>query len=211
MAELPTPLKAFVGLVAAAADRLPPARELPEKALELPVLAVSMALQASLRMQQVYAELSARGDDVLGQLRGAPEHPPAWAQFDEPDDADGPEGPDESDDSALDAHADADPPGGSAGAPDVDGGEPAMDAVQDTKTVHTEWRDDDADLTDDETQIPVDDRYADVADAHETIAVAPAIDPAEVNPAGADHAAEYQAPRHPGSDGRAPSPFDLAE
>jgi hypothetical protein len=87
MTEVPAPFKAVVGLVAAALDRLPEPRELPEKAVELPVLAVSAVLQASLRAQQVYAELTARGDEAIATLRGAPAEPPSWASFDEDTDA----------------------------------------------------------------------------------------------------------------------------
>lgn len=83
MTDVPAPLKALVGLVASALDRLPEPRELPEKAVELPVLAVSAVLQASLRAQQLYAELTARGDEAIGQLRGAPDEPPPWASFDD--------------------------------------------------------------------------------------------------------------------------------
>ena len=83
MTDVPAPLKAIVGLVATAMDRLPEPRQLPEKAVELPVLAVSAVLQASLRAQQVYAELTARGDEAISQLRGAPEEPPPWASFDD--------------------------------------------------------------------------------------------------------------------------------
>ena len=46
------PVRAAVGLVAVAADE---ARTLPDRAIELPVLAVSTALQMSLRAQQRYA------------------------------------------------------------------------------------------------------------------------------------------------------------
>lgn len=51
--------------------------------MELPVLAVGAVLQASLRAQQLYAELTARGDEAISQLRGAPDEPPAWASFDD--------------------------------------------------------------------------------------------------------------------------------
>ena len=60
--HLPAPIRAAVGLVATAADE---ARHLPDRALELPMLAVSTALQVSLRAQQRYAQLAARGDQVL--------------------------------------------------------------------------------------------------------------------------------------------------
>ncbi len=62
MASLPTPLRAALGLVATALDE---ARTLPDKAIELPMLAVSTALQLSLRAQQRYAHLAARGDELL--------------------------------------------------------------------------------------------------------------------------------------------------
>ncbi|MBV9595151.1 MAG: hypothetical protein JO147_15305 [Actinobacteria bacterium] len=81
MSQLPTPLRAALGLVATV---IQDGRGLPEKALELPVLAVSTALQVSLRAQQRYAALTVRGDELLTQLRGgAPDEPPAWATFDD--------------------------------------------------------------------------------------------------------------------------------
>src|SRR4051812_15590885 len=77
--RLPGPVRAAVGLVVTAAEE---ARHLPERAIELPMLAVSTALQMSLRAQQRYARLTARGDEVL---RGEPgDEPPEWATFDEP-------------------------------------------------------------------------------------------------------------------------------
>src|ERR1700710_2782397 len=78
--HLPSPLRAAVGLVATAADE---AKHLPDRAIELPMLAVSTALQASLRAQQRYARLTARGDEVLNR-RPATDEPPPWATFDEP-------------------------------------------------------------------------------------------------------------------------------
>jgi hypothetical protein len=71
---------AFVGLVAVTAEA---ARRLPSRAIELPMLAVSSGLQASLRAQQRYARLAARGEDVLNH-RTPSEEPPSWATFDEP-------------------------------------------------------------------------------------------------------------------------------
>ena len=51
-------------------------------ALELPVTAVSQALQASMRVQQKVTELAIKGDQVPGI--GPPiEDEPAWATFDE--------------------------------------------------------------------------------------------------------------------------------
>jgi len=76
---IPPPLRAAAGLAAVVIDS---ARKLPEQLVGLPVLAVSTALQASLKAQQRYAELIARGDEVLAQLRGV-EEAPAWARFDE--------------------------------------------------------------------------------------------------------------------------------
>ena len=80
MAQIPTPLRAALGLVANAIEG---ARTLPDKAVELPVLAVSTALQFSLRAQQRYAEFTLRGDEVLSRMRGLPEEPPSWATFDD--------------------------------------------------------------------------------------------------------------------------------
>jgi hypothetical protein len=88
MAELPAPIRAALGLAASVLDAAKDGRSLPEgvadKALELPVLAVTAALQLSIRVQQQYAALTVRGDEVLTQLRGgAPDDPPEWAQFDD--------------------------------------------------------------------------------------------------------------------------------
>lgn len=78
--QLPGPVRAIVGLVATAADE---AKHLPDRAIELPMLAVSTALQMSLRAQQRYARLAARGDDVINR-RPTTDEPPAWATFDDP-------------------------------------------------------------------------------------------------------------------------------
>ena len=78
--QFPGPVRAVVGLLANAAEE---AKHLPDRAIELPMLAVSTALQASLRAQQRYARLAARGDDVLNRRRPT-DDPPAWATFDEP-------------------------------------------------------------------------------------------------------------------------------
>jgi hypothetical protein len=78
--QLPGPVRAIVGLIAVAADE---AKQLPDRAIELPMLAVSTALQASLRAQQRYARLAARGDDVINR-RPPGDEPPPWATFDEP-------------------------------------------------------------------------------------------------------------------------------
>jgi hypothetical protein len=80
MALLPTPVRAAIGLAAVAVEQ---ARTLPDRALELPVLVVSTALQFSVRVQQRYAELALRGDELLGRLHEPPEEPPSWATFDD--------------------------------------------------------------------------------------------------------------------------------
>ncbi len=80
MPQLPSPLRAAIGLAAEAADQ---ARHLPDKAVELPMLAISTALQLSLRAQQRYAMLAAKGDEILNH-RPATDEPPPWATFDEP-------------------------------------------------------------------------------------------------------------------------------
>jgi hypothetical protein len=80
MAPLPTPVRAALGLAANAVDA---ARTLPDRVVELPVLAVSTALQISLRAQQRYTELTLRGDEVLDRLHAPPEEPPSWATFDD--------------------------------------------------------------------------------------------------------------------------------
>jgi hypothetical protein len=75
---LPLPVRVAVGLAAVAVEQ---ARELPRLALELPVTAVSQALQASMRVQQKITELAIKGDRVLG---GTPvEDAPEWATFDD--------------------------------------------------------------------------------------------------------------------------------
>lgn len=78
--HLPSPLRAAVGLAVTVVDE---ARNLPDRAIELPMLAVSTALQASLRAQQRYARLAARGDDVLNGRPPTTDAPPDWATFDE--------------------------------------------------------------------------------------------------------------------------------
>jgi hypothetical protein len=80
MPSFPGPLRAAVGLVAVAAEE---ARTFPDRAIELPMLAVSTVLQLSVRAQQRYAQLVARGEDILnGRVAG--DEPPPWATFDEP-------------------------------------------------------------------------------------------------------------------------------
>jgi len=78
--QLPSLVRAAIGFAAEAIDE---AQRLPERAIEIPMLAVSTALQASLRAQQHYARLTARGDELIHR-RQVTDEPPAWAVFDEP-------------------------------------------------------------------------------------------------------------------------------
>ncbi|MBV9824028.1 MAG: hypothetical protein JO144_17495 [Actinobacteria bacterium] len=84
MPNIPTPIRAALGLAATAVDearRLP--ETLPQAVSTVPLRAVSTAMQASLKLQQHLATLSARGDEVLSQLRGRSAGPPNWATFDD--------------------------------------------------------------------------------------------------------------------------------
>ncbi|MDQ1734617.1 MAG: hypothetical protein QOH56_868 [Pseudonocardiales bacterium] len=85
MPSVPTPFKVVLGIAATAAEE---ARKLPETLptamAGAPMIAVSTAMQASLRVQQHIAALAARGEEVLAQLRGTSDEPPAWATFDDP-------------------------------------------------------------------------------------------------------------------------------
>jgi hypothetical protein len=56
---------------------------LPQAVTTVPVIAMSRAMQASLRMQQHIATLAARGDEVLTRLRGTSSEAPPWATFDD--------------------------------------------------------------------------------------------------------------------------------
>jgi hypothetical protein len=77
--EIPTPLRAAAGLAAFAVDE---ARRLPNRLSTLPIVAIGAAMQASMKMQQRYAELVGRGDKLLGAVARPQEQPP-WAHFDE--------------------------------------------------------------------------------------------------------------------------------
>lgn len=79
MMTLPLPVRLAAGLVATAVEQV---RELPRTVIELPVTAVSQALQASMRVQQRITELAIKGDRALGALRPV-EEKPSWATFDE--------------------------------------------------------------------------------------------------------------------------------
>jgi hypothetical protein len=81
MSPLPLPVRVAAGLLASAVEQ---ARELPRLVVELPVTAVSQALQASMRVQQKVTELAIKGDQALSTLRSAEERP-SWATFDDED------------------------------------------------------------------------------------------------------------------------------
>lgn len=87
---LPLPIRAAAGLVARTLDDV---RLLPTRLLSLPVLAAGTAMQVSLRLQQEYAALIARGDEVLLHLRGQDDDVPAWATFDAEDESPAPPSP----------------------------------------------------------------------------------------------------------------------
>jgi hypothetical protein len=96
MPNLPTPLRAALGLAATAVDearKLP--ETLPQAVTTVPLMAVSSAMQASLKVQQRIATLAARGDEVLSQLRGSSTEPPSWATFDDDAPAAGTDGTDD--------------------------------------------------------------------------------------------------------------------
>ncbi|MGD9527811.1 lipid droplet-associated protein [Pseudonocardia sp.] len=82
---LPLPVRVAAGLVATAVEQV---RDLPRLAVELPVTAVSQALQTSMRVQQTITDLAIKGDRVLGMLRPL-EEKPSWATFDEDLEEDG--------------------------------------------------------------------------------------------------------------------------
>lgn len=79
MSLLPFPVRIAAGLVVTAVEQ---ARDLPRHAVELPVTAVSQALQVSMRVQQKVTELAIKGDRALGTLR-TDDDVPSWAVFDD--------------------------------------------------------------------------------------------------------------------------------
>jgi hypothetical protein len=83
MSPLPLPVRVAAGLVVSAVEQ---ARELPRLVVELPVTAVSQALQASMRVQQKVTELAIKGDQALSTLRPVEERP-GWATFDDEDES----------------------------------------------------------------------------------------------------------------------------
>ena len=78
--EIPEPVRAVAGLAATLLDE---ARKLPATLPALPVRAIGLAMQTTLRLQQEYSGLVARGDELLTGLRGDAE--PGLATFDDDD------------------------------------------------------------------------------------------------------------------------------
>jgi hypothetical protein len=76
--EIPEAVRAAAGLAATVLDE---ARRLPETLPGLPVRVLSLAMQLSMKLQQHYAGLVARGDELLTGLHGDQE--PGLATFDE--------------------------------------------------------------------------------------------------------------------------------
>ena len=76
--EIPQAVRAAVGLAATVLDD---ARQLPHTLFALPVRVIGLAMQATMKVQQHYSGLVARGDEVFTGLRGESE--PGMATFDE--------------------------------------------------------------------------------------------------------------------------------
>ena len=76
--EIPEAVRAAAGLAATVLDE---ARRLPETLPGLPVRALGLAMQLSMKVQQHYAGLVARGDELFTGLRGEDE--PGLATFDD--------------------------------------------------------------------------------------------------------------------------------
>jgi hypothetical protein len=80
--EIPEVVRAAAGLAATVVDE---ARKLPETLPGLPVRIVGMAMQHAMKVQQQYAGLVARGDELFTGIRGEAE--PGLATFDDDGDA----------------------------------------------------------------------------------------------------------------------------
>jgi hypothetical protein len=76
--EIPEVVRAAAGLAATVLDE---ARKLPETIPGLPVRILGMAMQQAMKVQQQYAGLVARGDELFTGLRG--ENEPGMATFDD--------------------------------------------------------------------------------------------------------------------------------
>jgi hypothetical protein len=85
--EIPEAVRAAAGLAATVLDE---ARRLPETLPGLPVRALGLAMQLSMKVQQHYAGLVARGDELLTGIRGEDE--PGLATFDDDEVTDLPQG-----------------------------------------------------------------------------------------------------------------------
>ncbi len=78
----PFPVRVSVGLVVAGVEQL---RKLPGELPTLGVTAAGQAMRLSMRVQQEFADLATRGDEVLSLIGGQPAEHPSWATFDEED------------------------------------------------------------------------------------------------------------------------------
>ena len=78
--QIPEIVRAAAGLAATVLDE---ARKLPETLPSLPIRLLGLAMQQAMRVQQQYAGLVARGDEVFTGLRGDAE--PGLATFDDDD------------------------------------------------------------------------------------------------------------------------------
>lgn len=76
--EIPEAVRAVAGLAATVLDE---ARKLPETLPGLPIRVLGMAMQLSMKLQQHYAGLVARGDELFTGMHGEDE--PGLATFDE--------------------------------------------------------------------------------------------------------------------------------
>jgi len=86
--SFPFPVRVSVGLAVAGVEQL---RKLPGELPTLGVTAAGQAMRLSMRLQQEFADLATRGDEVLSLIGGQPAEHPAWATFDEEEtDATGP-------------------------------------------------------------------------------------------------------------------------
>ncbi len=78
--EIPEPIRAAAGLAAMMLDQ---ARQLPAAITGLPVRVAGVAMQTSLRLQQRYAGLVVKGDELLTQISRPEKADPPWATFDD--------------------------------------------------------------------------------------------------------------------------------
>ncbi|WP_067818059.1 lipid droplet-associated protein [Nocardia inohanensis] len=79
----------FLARVAAGAAvyALEETRRLPTTAINFPITAISQMLQTTMHFQQFVTSLALKGDAVFDRLVNQPEEQPAWATFDEDEDA----------------------------------------------------------------------------------------------------------------------------